>query len=137
MPGPKYTVYGHTVSVVEMSKEKIIKKVTKFQIGAIPGHRSAEHLFVIKSIMQLYSMLGKAIIVQLFDISKYFDKESLRDGMDSLYILYFIFNHIHSNVRLLCSTRLSLCTWAILALITITDCIIRYIFLALKWALEC
>ena len=41
-------------AVVQKSKEKIINKVTKYQIGAIPGHRPAEHLFVIKSMINLY-----------------------------------------------------------------------------------
>ena len=71
--------------VVEKSKAKIVHQVSKFQIGAIPGHRSQEHLFVLKSTMTLYNMLGIALILQFWDLSKYFDKESLRDGMDALY----------------------------------------------------
>ena len=71
--------------VVEKAKQKIIIGCTKYQIGAIPKHQSQEHLFVLKSIMQWYLMLNIAIIIQLFDISKFFDRENLQDGMNTLY----------------------------------------------------
>ena len=72
--------------VVDKSKEKIVSFCSKFQIGGIPGHRSAEHLFSIKSVISYYILLGIPLLLQLFDISKYFDKESLRDTMDTLYM---------------------------------------------------
>ena len=49
---------------VEKSKQKIIKKCSKYQIGAIPSHRPQEHLFTIKSVIALYTMLGLALIVK-------------------------------------------------------------------------
>ena len=71
--------------VVDKSREKIIKSTSKFQIGGIPGHRSQEHLFCVKSVIELYSELSLPLYIQIFDISKYFDKEILKDAMDTLY----------------------------------------------------
>ena len=71
--------------VVDKSKDKIIKKCSKFQIGGIPGHRPQEHLFTAKSIISLYSFLKIPLFLQVWDVSKYFDKEILRDAMDTLY----------------------------------------------------
>ena len=66
-------------------KVKVSENVSKFQIGAIPGHRPQEHLFSIKSVISLYKSQGKGLILCLYDISKYFDKENLRDCMGELY----------------------------------------------------
>ena len=66
-------------------KDKISEGVSKFQIGAMAGHRPQEHLFTIKSIISLYNKKGKGLILCLYDISKYFDREYLRDCMGELY----------------------------------------------------
>ena len=71
--------------VTNAAKGKIINNMTKFQLGTKPGHRAQEHLFVVQSCIQLYNLCGKAVIVQLYDIQKFFDREMLRDCMDSLY----------------------------------------------------
>ena len=71
--------------VVDKSKENIIQKCSKFQIGGIPGHRPQEHLYTAKSIISLYNLLDIPLFLQLYDLSKYFDKEILRDAMDTLY----------------------------------------------------
>ena len=71
--------------VVDKSKDKIIKKCSKFQIGGIPGQYPQEHLFTAKSIISLYSFLKIPLFLQVWDVSKYFDKEILRDAMDTLY----------------------------------------------------
>ena len=49
--------------VVERMKPVITEKVSMFQIGGMPGRRSSEHLFVLKSIIALYALLGLVIIV--------------------------------------------------------------------------
>ena len=72
-------------TVVDYSKPKIVSKCSKFQIGGMPGHRPTEHLFCIKSTMALYEQLDIPLIIQTFDISKYFDSEVLRDAMSALY----------------------------------------------------
>ena len=78
---PKF--FGHIV--IGLAKDKITENMSKFQLGTKPGHRVQEHLFVMRSIITLYELWGKPIIVQLYDISKFFDREMLRDCMDTLY----------------------------------------------------
>ena len=46
---------------------------------------ASEHLFVIKSVIGLYKQMGKTLMLQLWDISKYFDRESLADGLNEFY----------------------------------------------------
>ena len=67
------------------AKPKIIEGCSKFQIGALPKHRSQEHLFTLKSVIGYYASIAKPLILQLFDISKFVDQEISKDGMDSLY----------------------------------------------------
>ena len=71
--------------VVDKSKDRLVRACSKFQIGGIPGHRPQEHLFSVKSIIGLYKYLNIPLFVSYWDISKYFDKEILRDAMDTLY----------------------------------------------------
>ena len=71
--------------VIEKAKPKIVKKCSKFQIGGLPGHQSAEHLFTLKSIISMFLSQGKALILNCFDLRKYFDSEVLIDAMDNLY----------------------------------------------------
>ena len=66
-------------------KLKIEGQVSKFQIGALSGHRAQEHLFTIKSVISFYMSMGKGLILSLYDISKYFDKENLKDCMGELH----------------------------------------------------
>ena len=49
--------------IVEKSKSRSIDKCNKFQIGAMPGHRSQEHLFVLKNTISLYIYLDIALIL--------------------------------------------------------------------------
>ena len=72
-------------AVVDSSKPKIVSKCSNFQIGGMPGHRPSEHLFCIKSMMALYQQLDIPLIIQTFDISKYFDSEVLRNALGALY----------------------------------------------------
>ena len=71
--------------VMDNSKEMIVKRCSKFQIGGIPGHRPQEHLFTAKSIISIYNFLNNPLFLQLYDLSKYFDKEILRGAMNVLY----------------------------------------------------
>ena len=71
--------------VITLAKVPIIQNMSKFQIGTVPGHRSQEHLFVIKMVISLYTLYKIAIIMTLYDISKFFDREMLADGMDAIY----------------------------------------------------
>ena len=59
--------------------------MTKYQIATKPGHRSTEHLFVILSLMSLYEMTGKCVLILMYDIKAYFDSESIFDCLSELY----------------------------------------------------
>ena len=75
--------FGHLV--VTAVKPHLYRNLSKFQIATKPGHRPQEHLFVLKSIIALNPSLGNSIILQTYDYSKFFDRESLSDCMNSLY----------------------------------------------------
>ena len=93
--------FGHLV--MNEAKNKIIGNMSKFQIGTKPGHRSSEHIFVIKSVISLYLKYDKPIILTAFDISKFFDSECLVDVMNELFK-----NEIHGKIyRLLYSMNKS------------------------------
>ena len=49
-------MFGHLV--MSLAKEKMVSNMSKYQIGAKPGHRAQEHLFTIKSVMLLYWHVG-------------------------------------------------------------------------------
>ena len=76
-------LFGHIL--MAQAKPKIIANMSKYQIGARPGHRAQEHIFTLKSVIALYVSLRCALIIQFFDVSKFFDRENLQDGMDALY----------------------------------------------------
>ena len=75
-------LFGHIV--ISSAKNTIMSNMSKYQI-AKPGHRCQEHTFVIKSVIALYELLKKPLILQLMDLTKYFDRESLKDCMSELY----------------------------------------------------
>ena len=68
-------------------KQILTQNISKFQIGAIPGHRPQEHLFTIKSTIARYNQLGKGIILCLYDVVRFFDSENLRDCCGELHKL--------------------------------------------------
>ena len=70
---------------MEKAKPFILQNCSKFQIGAIPGHQPAEHLFTLKSVIGLFEEEKKTIILQCFDLKTYFDSENLKDAMNTLY----------------------------------------------------
>ena len=70
--------------VMSQAKSKMINNMTKFQIGTKNGHRAQEHLFTLKSVIALYLYHELPLLLQLYDISKFFAWESLRDGMNSI-----------------------------------------------------
>ena len=52
-----------------------------FQIGGQPGHRPEEMVFVMKSVVARYKKEGKLLVVNFYDLSKYFDKEMIEDAV--------------------------------------------------------
>ena len=72
--------------VTSLMKKKLTENVPRYQIGALPGHRSQEHLFCMRSLLSYYNdYLGKPVIISLFDVAKFFDRENLIDAMDALH----------------------------------------------------
>ena len=80
-PISKY--FMHMVS--SLAKPKIFEDLSAFQIGAVTGHRAQEHLFSMKSFIAMIEMKHEAIALQLYDISKMFDKEVLVDVLNETY----------------------------------------------------
>ena len=78
-------MFGYVL--VSKIKEKIMRNMSPFQIGAKKGHRAQEHIFVIKSMMNLYEMREKLLLIQLYDVAKFFDKEHLTDVISEVYQL--------------------------------------------------
>ena len=76
-------LFSHMVT--NFIKPIVVENTSPFQIGAIPGHRSQEHLFTLKSVVALMEENGAAIAIQLLDLVKFFDSESLIDTMNELY----------------------------------------------------
>ena len=69
-------------------------------------HRAQEHPFVLKSVIAMYMMSDRAIILSMWDLSKFFDWESLAECMDALYKsnvngkLYRLLYAMNKNTRI-------------------------------------
>ena len=70
---------------MDAAKDTLIHNMSKFQIETKPGHRAQEHLFVLKSVLSLYLTFDKAVILSMWDISRYFDAKCLTDVMNELH----------------------------------------------------
>ena len=62
-------------------KGPLVEGSTIYQIGGQPGHRPEELIFAIKSLIAKQRQAGKAVIIQCWDISKFFDKEMIQDAV--------------------------------------------------------
>ena len=62
-------------------RSALLDRSSRYQVGGQPGHRTDELVFVIKSVMAKYKKEGKPLLLQMFDISKYFDKETIEDAI--------------------------------------------------------
>ena len=71
--------------VEEWMKAPLVEESTMYQIGGQPGHRPEELMFVVKSVIAKYRAERKPIIIQAWDIGKYFDKEMIEDGILTCY----------------------------------------------------
>ena len=70
--------------ITEKMKPQIVEATPKIQIGGMPSSQSVEHLVTLKSWMKQIEDNDLDGIVSLYDMSKFFDKESLLDCMDTL-----------------------------------------------------
>ena len=71
--------------VVSEMKKPILMASTPYQIGGQEGNRPQQHLFTVRSMMSLYQKLGKMLWINVYDLSAFFDRESLRDVMNTLH----------------------------------------------------
>jgi hypothetical protein len=71
--------------VEEGLKGPLVEGSSMYQIGGQPGHRAEELIFVMKSIIAHQRAKGKALIIQCWDLSKYFDKEMIEDAILTCY----------------------------------------------------
>ena len=63
-------MFGHLV--MSAARDKLFSSMSKFQIGAKPGHRPQEHLFVLKSLIALELQSNNTFFLSLYDISTFF-----------------------------------------------------------------
>ena len=70
--------------IVEKMKPDIFAASSIFQIGGQAEHRTQEHLFTVRSVAALRLSKGEGIMLQVYDIKRFFDKESVRDVMNTL-----------------------------------------------------
>ena len=70
--------------IVEKMKPDILASSSIFQIGGQAGHRTQEHLFTVRSVAALKMQQGMGIMLQVYDIRRFFDKENIRDVMNTL-----------------------------------------------------
>ena len=70
--------------ITEEMKENIVRATPKMQLGGMPKTSSVEHLVVLKTWMMDKETKKEGGIFQTFDMSKFFDKESLLDCMYAL-----------------------------------------------------
>ena len=67
MKESRIKIFNHMV--LSAAKETLMKNMGMFQIGAKAGHRSSEHIFVLKSFMQMYDYLKKTFNNLLLGLS--------------------------------------------------------------------
>ena len=79
-----------TIKVGNRSQLSKLGTIPNFPIGEWHtfynlANRPQQHLFVIRSIIARYRQLDKVLWLNLYDLSAFFDKESLRDIMNTLF----------------------------------------------------
>ena len=105
--------------VMNISKEILMKNMSKFQIGTKKGHWAAEHIYVIKSVMQLYTYQRKPLILSFYDYATFFDTESILDVMCEVYKAgvkgraYRLIYNLNENTKIKVSTPVGLSEEAI------------------------
>jgi hypothetical protein len=66
-------------------RKALIDRSSIYQIGGQPGHRVEEFIFVMKSVIAYHRSKGKMVILQCYDLEKYFDKEMVEDAVMTCY----------------------------------------------------
>ena len=73
--------------VVNKMKDDILSKSTVYQVGGQPGHSTDEHIFAIKSLVEMLVMQDRGMIFMLVDLVSFFDRENINDVIATLYEL--------------------------------------------------
>ena len=100
--------------VTNVAKENLFDNMSKFQIATKPGHRATEHVYVIMSLISLYERNKKALIICLYDLKKFFDRENLHDCMSELYKsnvkgkIYKLLYAMNENIKIKVKTPVGL-----------------------------
>ena len=68
--------------ITEKMKPLIVEVTPNIQIGGMPSSQAVEHLVTLKTWMKQIEENDTSGIVSLYDMAKFFDKESLLDCMD-------------------------------------------------------
>ena len=66
-------------------KAPLVDASSIYQIGGQAGHRPEEMVFAIKSLIAKYRAEKKPVILQLYDLEKFFDKEMMEDAIATWY----------------------------------------------------
>ena len=67
--------------VTDGLKPCLLAGSSPYQIGGQPGHRTEEMIFVLKSVIGKLRMENRQIILQSYDVQKFFDKEMIEDAV--------------------------------------------------------
>ena len=78
---PWFPRVAESLVVQGAMKEPLLAGSSIYQIGGQPGHRSEELVFCMKSVIAKQRMNNKTTVLQLYDISKFFDKETIEDAV--------------------------------------------------------
>ena len=97
--------------VTQKMKSKIVEATPKIQLGGMPGASSVEHLVTLKTWMKMKEETKKSGIFSVYDMAKFFDKESLLDCMTTLnksakvdHKSYRIWYNLNANTRITVKT---------------------------------
>jgi hypothetical protein len=71
--------------VVNKMKDDILSQSTMYQVEGQPGHSTDEHLFTIKSMVELLEIKDKGMIFTLVDLVSFFDRENIHNVFATLH----------------------------------------------------
>ena len=80
--------------IKERNREKLEKKITRFQNGATKGRGARDNLMILQAIMDYNRQIGNNVYILITDAVKCFDKLWLEDCCNSLYEIGMEVNEI-------------------------------------------
>ena len=67
--------------VTDGLKPFLLAGSSPYQVGGQPGHRPDELVYVLKSLIAKMRSEGRQVVIQCYDVAKFFDKEMIEDGV--------------------------------------------------------